>query len=191
MVCNNYKWSRMFKNCESLYWHPVTYRILHSTYTVIKKKKKFKKRNTALPWLWRPYFCFPRPYALASPGSPASPSANWVPTLSPRASEGSSELGLCPSDRHILPGQPLGWLCPKLWVTLSILSSQTSTSPGLPMCPGVSTFTCRQVNTSFNTSCLPKLILWSSPVSTWLSTQLTGPKHRIVADCSSSLIFYI
>ena len=60
-----------------------------------------------------------------------------------------------------------------------------------PCAPGVSTFTCRQVNTSLNTLCLPKLMLWSSPVGTWLSTQLTGPKHRIVADCSSSLIFYI
>ena len=35
---NNYKWSITFKNCESLYFIPVTYNFVYN-YTSIKKKK--------------------------------------------------------------------------------------------------------------------------------------------------------
>ena len=36
---NNYKWSIIFKSCESLYCTPVTYIILHINYTSVKKEK--------------------------------------------------------------------------------------------------------------------------------------------------------
>ena len=34
-IYNNYKWSITFKNCESLYYTPVTYVILYSNYASI------------------------------------------------------------------------------------------------------------------------------------------------------------
>ena len=32
IFCNNYKWSIILKNCESLYCTPVTYKIVHQLY---------------------------------------------------------------------------------------------------------------------------------------------------------------
>ena len=37
---NNYKWNITFKNCESLYYTPVTYIVLYIKFTSIGKKKK-------------------------------------------------------------------------------------------------------------------------------------------------------
>ena len=39
MLYNNYKWSIMFKYCESVYCLPVTYIILYINYMSIKKGK--------------------------------------------------------------------------------------------------------------------------------------------------------
>ena len=36
---NNYKWNITFKNCESLYYTPVTYIVLYIKFTSIGKKK--------------------------------------------------------------------------------------------------------------------------------------------------------
>ena len=36
---NNYKGNMTFKNYDSLYWTPITYRILYSAYTLIEKKR--------------------------------------------------------------------------------------------------------------------------------------------------------
>ena len=39
MFYNKYKWRIIFKNCEPLYYTPITYIVLYISYTSIKKKK--------------------------------------------------------------------------------------------------------------------------------------------------------
>ena len=39
-IYNDYKWSKTFKNCESLCYTPVTHIILYSNYNSVKKKER-------------------------------------------------------------------------------------------------------------------------------------------------------